>query len=1511
MAHKKQLRRAWLWLRIREVRAKRWWWKQDRRFGLYWRIGNGAAAVLILVSIVIPVLQYIAFNNSYRLSAEALQLVGKTNPALVKQLGFDQQTQSFTFNQSAIKDESGTTNPFSSMQTQLGTASGQGSDKSLYALTVAHDFAKGVTYNDVNTGLSFSLVPQFTASPGKVVDNHLVYPIGGGTQAVYTLKGNGLKEDIVVTKAKTDTMTFRYHLDLPDTLQAKIIPNSGGNIGIYGADPTLYGNISYGSDSDRAAVANARKNGTKDHLVFGLPSPVIKDLQGNIVGQSHFALDGTQLSVVASGLASQKLPVSIDPSVVVTSTSDFQTNGNAEDNIDFSTSGQISRNGLKGGSLGSWTASGNALNTARYQHVTLTYNGYIYVLGGTVSGGTQTNTVEYATINSNGTIGTWGTTTVFTTGRASFAAVAYNGYMYVMGGQSGGNTLYSDVQVAAINSGTGAVGTWGSPQASGCSINCGNTLPSSVFGQAAVAAGGYLYSIGGCTSISSGNCGSSPTASSYQAVVNADGTLGSWSAITTTNLTGRYQHAAVVANNYLYVLGGCTAVSGGSCTTTPNDVQYASINPLTGAVSSWKTASTTFATGRTNIEATVIGNYLYVIGGSLTTDIQYAPIYANGSVGNWTATTAFGTARTTSGLASYGNTVYLVGGCSNSNSNCSSGIQTDTQYAAVNSAGVLASWTTTGTGQNSSGAGNYDTVANALSWPAVAAYNGFIYIVSGNKSSGNAVTTAILKAPINNNGTLGTWSTATQGLNTGRYGAGIAIYNGYMYVSGGQNAGGYQSTVEYAPIASSGDITTAFTVTSGAQNFTNARAFLQSTVYNGFLYIMGGRNTNNTTNLADIQYIAVNSNGTLGASWSTATQSLPTATSAFGFAVSGNGYFYLLGGGGAAGNNQTVYSKFDASGDVTTAFTTLSGASSFTGNRWGAAAWISKGYLYVAGGTSSLTYSSDVEYTKLGSNGAPGTWATTSILSGSNAARYAAQPAVYGGYTYLVGGCITQATGTFNCSVVSGKTLNDVQYVNMNNGGGGVATASTWTTNSTDMTNGGTGGFSTGFAYGASFVSGGYIYSVGGYDGSNRLSSVWSAPLNGDGSVGSWTQQASMSSARSAFVLTVSNGYVYVYTGINSGGSDVNTYEYAKINANGGLGSWTSDATMNLSSGSVPARSFAAGAAYNGYLYLLGGNHSTTYYNDVAYAQVSGNGSVGTWHYTHASTDDGATFSAGFTTARYQHAAFAYDGYIYIVGGTNSSGSYLNDTQYAVLNSNGTVGSWAPSSMLVQPRALTNLSFADGYVYLYAGTNTAGGLTDIEQAPIQAGGGLGQWEKSASSAFTNARTNSSGVVANGYVYMLGGFKSSPATYYTDVQYSPLNLMAVSAHYSKLIDLGSTVNVTSITYNGQVPGDGPSVLYKAAGSNASFSSSGQASSLSGSGGCNGSAPSTRYLWVFVTLDDTYGQGLNGAFADANGTNAYLTDVTVNYSTTHVAPQVRLRGGASLQNGSLTALDTCGA
>src|SRR5690606_2631181 len=90
----------------------------------------------------------------------------------------------------------------------------------------------------------------------------------------------------------------------------------------------------------------------------------------------------------------------------------------------------------------------------------------------------------------------------------------------------------------------------------------------------------------------------------------------------------------------------------------------------------------------------------------------------------------------------------------------------------------------------------------------------------------------------------------------------------------------------------------------------------------------------------------------------------------------------------------------------------------------------------------------------------------------------------------------------------------------------------------------------------------GYLYIVGGYNQSAAFSDVQYAPINSDGTIGSWVATTSMETGRGAHSLVVSNGYMYIMGGYDYVTGDLNTTYYAPINSNGTLGTWVKTASL-------------------------------------------------------------------------------------------------------------------------------------------------------------------------------------------------------------------------------------------------------------------------------------------------------------------------------------------------------------
>jgi hypothetical protein len=351
---------------------------------LYQRLGFWRTTSLCMLSGLIVVIgvglliHNINLHNSYKINPAVIKIVGNPDRKLLSGVSYDAKQLTYYLNKSSI-GKIVKSNP---NKIQLGSSGGT----QPYSLVMPKDAHKGITFSDNTSGLSFSMAPQFSTNSGKIVDNHIVYPTGvSGAQDVYTIKGNGLQEDIAFNKAPKNTVKFDYKLVLPSDLQARL--NKDGTLGVYSADPALFGNISYGSSKDQQKVAYARKKMTKNYLVFAIPAPQIKNIKGIVNGSkvvARYYLKGNILSVVASGLGDISGPFTIDPSVIIANASSFN-NVNNEGGVSVdSTNSNIYEGGLTGGSVGTWTDNTGAsgFTTARENFASVAYNGNLYVMGG-------------------------------------------------------------------------------------------------------------------------------------------------------------------------------------------------------------------------------------------------------------------------------------------------------------------------------------------------------------------------------------------------------------------------------------------------------------------------------------------------------------------------------------------------------------------------------------------------------------------------------------------------------------------------------------------------------------------------------------------------------------------------------------------------------------------------------------------------------------------------------------------------------------------------------------------------------------------------------------------------------------------------------------------------------------------------------------------------------------------------------------------------------------------------
>jgi hypothetical protein len=286
-------------------------------------------------------------------------------------------------------------------------------------------------------------------------------------------------------------------------------------------------------------------------------------------------------------------------------------------------------------------------------------------------------------------------------------------------------------------------------------------------------------------------------------------------------------------------------------------------------------------------------------------------------------------------------------------------------------------------------------------------------------------------------------------------------------------------------------------------------------------------------------------------------------------------------------------------------------------------------------------------------------------------------------------------------------------------------------------------GTSTTRVRGGAVAANGYLYQIGGVDGGAvTLTTVQYAKLNADGTVGTWASTTALPDGRKQFQPVVLNGYLYVIGGRNNSNTLQTTTYYAKLNTDGTVGTWNTATAL-------PAARFGGGTiAYNGYLYYLGGlNSGFTSQTTVYGIKANPDGTLASAWTTPTALPVGLASSNGIVA----------NGYVYMVGGFTTG--YEDDIYYAKLNTDGTLGSWTTLSGVLNATGGGDENFqsfvANGYLYAVGG--------DLGNRVVSFALG-GDGSLGAGSALTSLPISpmgeAAGASANGYFYLLGGSTGS-------------------------------------------------------------------------------------------------------------------------------------------------------
>ena len=239
---------------------------------------------------------------------------------------------------------------------------------------------------------------------------------------------------------------------------------------------------------------------------------------------------------------------------------------------------------------------------------------------------------------------------------------------------------------------------------------------------------------------------------------------------------------------------------------------------------------------------------------------------------------------------------------------------------------------------------------------------------------------------------------------------------------------------------------------------------------------------------------------------------------------------------------------------------------------------VTKNRVYLLGGDVNGTYSSAVFTAPINTDGTLGEWTTSNSLPANVSLS---QAIVTKDRVYLLGGV---TNGAYSATVYTAPINPD-------------GTLGVWTTGSP---------LPTAVSYSQAIVTKNKVYLLGGYSNGSYYSTVYTAPISADGTLGEWTTGTSLPVAVASSQSVVTKDRVYLLGGYTSSGFTSTVYT-APISADGTLGAWTTGTPLPIDLYDSQA------IVIEGRVYLLGGHIDGSRSSAVFTAPINPDGTLGAW----------------------------------------------------------------------------------------------------------------------------------------------------------------------------------------------------------------------------------------------------------------------------------------------------------
>lgn len=308
----------------------------------------------------------------------------------------------------------------------------------------------------------------------------------------------------------------------------------------------------------------------------------------------------------------------------------------------------------------------NRAGTAAVAH-----NGYLYVIGG-VDGREFTPLVEYAKINPDGSLQAFKTGSPLMQERGFIDATVYAGYIFVVGGGNGpsGHNLLRSVERAKINP-DGSLSAWELEKNSMLTPRrCSKVFQHN----------GYIYAAGGFAGALLDTV--------ERAKIDEDGHLSNWQVEDQRMTMPRYVNSVsamkTAQGKISFVIGGHDQSKGVGI----SDVEWARPDDK-GSIGNWA-AAPALQVGRYGLSSAKHGRFLYALGGltglEYLNSVEMAELDEQGQLSAWRFTTPMIQARATFSALVYNDTLYIIGGTNQDR------YFNTVSYAQINGQGEIGFW---------------------------------------------------------------------------------------------------------------------------------------------------------------------------------------------------------------------------------------------------------------------------------------------------------------------------------------------------------------------------------------------------------------------------------------------------------------------------------------------------------------------------------------------------------------------------------------------------------------------------------------------------------------------------------------------------------------------------------------------------------------------------------------------------------------------------------------------------